>query len=168
MVKWVVLAILLLPLVEIGVFVMVAAWIGLASALGLTIATSLAGFLILSRGGRRGLARVRATVAEGGPGRTEALTGGALTVLAGVLLLVPGFLTDLVGLLLLVPPLRRRFAALVRRAVHVHSGRKDEVIDLSPAEWRQVPNPDLEHRPDRDGAQGRPRPRNRDERDKGR
>ena len=37
----------------------------------------------------------------------QANTGGFLTVLAGLLLVLPGFLTDLIGAVLLIRPVRR-------------------------------------------------------------
>ncbi|HEY0212692.1 MAG TPA: FxsA family protein, partial [Paenirhodobacter sp.] len=44
---------------------------------------------------------------------TTPLANGAMTVMAGMLLILPGFFTDACGLLLLLPPVR----ALLRRAV---------------------------------------------------
>jgi UPF0716 protein FxsA len=54
----------------------------------------------------RGLARLRDTLGAGrppGPG----LLDGALALLAGPLLIVPGFVTDALAVLLLVPVVRR-------------------------------------------------------------
>ena len=153
MVKWVVLAILLLPLAEIGVFILVAALLGWLWAFTLLLATTLAGVLALRWAGRGRLARFRVAVADGDVTAFEASTGGFLTVLAGLLLLLPGFITDLIGALLLIGPVQRRCAAAFRRAVVGGGNRRDHVVDLTPGEWTQVPDRELDQRrgPDRPG-----------------
>jgi UPF0716 protein FxsA len=146
MVKWIIVAILLLPVAEIATFILVATLIGLGWALALMLATTLAGVLVMRRAGRGRLAQFRVAVADSDVTGIEANTGGFLTVLAGVLLFLPGFITDLVGALLLIGPLRRWCGGRFRRVVHARSGRRDAVVDLAPGEWRQVPDPELENK----------------------
>jgi UPF0716 protein FxsA len=107
MVKWIIIAILLLPLAEIAVFALVAALLGVGVALMLMLATTLVGFVMLRRAGRGGMARFRVAVADGDIAGFQANTGGFLTMLAGLLLFLPGFLTDLAGAVLLMGPVRR-------------------------------------------------------------
>ena len=59
MVKWIIIAILLLPLAEIAVFVLVAVFAGFVWALFLTLLTTLAGFAVLRHAGRGKIARFR-------------------------------------------------------------------------------------------------------------
>ena len=59
MVKWIILAILLLPLAEIAAFILVAVMAGLGWALILMLATTLTGFLVLRWAGRGRIARFR-------------------------------------------------------------------------------------------------------------
>ena len=139
MVKWIILALVLLPVVEIGAFVLVATQIGLAWALGLMLLTTLAGVLVLRRTGRAGLARLR--VVDGVVDRVEA--DGVLTGLGGLLLLLPGFVTDVVGALLLLGPVRRWCAAAVLRSVRARTQRRD-AVDLAPGEWQRLSEPGLE------------------------
>ena len=148
MVKWIIIAILSLPVLEICVFVLVAALIGLLWAFMLMLATTLAGFLVLRQAGRGRLARFRVAVADSNVTGFEASTGGFLTVLGGLLLFLPGFVTDLIGAVLLIPPVRRWCGAAFRRALHRRSGGngRKEVIDLAPGEWTQVRDPELEHK----------------------
>ena len=142
MVKWIIATVLLVPVAEIATFVLIALHIGFAWAVALTLATTIAGFLVLRRAGRGRLARFRATVAESDIAGFEANTAGFLTVLAGILLFLPGFLTDLAGALLLVGPVRRRCAVAFRRTVmgSSHSGGRGSVVDLAPDEWKQEPD----------------------------
>src|SRR5262249_44451920 len=114
MVKWIIIAILLLPAAEIAAFVLVAALIGWAGALLLMLATTRAGMLVLRHSGRTGISRFRVAVADGEITATEMNSAGFLTVPAGLLLVLPGFLTDLVGAALLIAPVRRWLGRLFR------------------------------------------------------
>jgi UPF0716 protein FxsA len=161
MVKRILFAILLLPVAETAAFVLVAALIGVTGALLLMLATTLAGILVLRQAGRGGIARFRVAVADAQITATEMNGAGFLTVLAGLLLVLPGFLTDLVGAALLIAPVRRWFGRMFRTRFEswlstgvARRNRKDtSVVDLAPDEWEQVPEREL---PDRSQ---RPRPR---------
>ena len=99
------LLILVLPLLEIAGFVIVGKQIGALATVGLVIASTIAGALLLRTQGLGVMRRVRAEMDAGqDPGRQ--LAHGAMLFLAAVLLVVPGFLTDIVALLLLLPPVR--------------------------------------------------------------
>lgn len=122
----VILLLVLWPLVEIAVFLQVAAWIGVLNTLALMLAISLCGAWLVKRQGIGTLARMRSELDDGRI-PTGPMTDGGLLAAAGFLLLVPGFVTDIFGLALLVPPVRggvrrwlgRRFTvrtARVRRA----------------------------------------------------
>ncbi len=152
MVKWIIAAILLLPVAEIATFVVVALLIGFGWAFILMLATTIAGFLVLRRAGRGRLASFRDTVTSNDAAGIEANTGSFLNVLAGLLLFLPGFLTDLAGALLLLPPLRRACASTVRRVL-MGSGHSPgrSVVDLAPDEWKQVPDRDAAREPDKPG-----------------
>lgn len=141
MAKWLLLALVTLPLMELAVFIAVAAVIGFAGALGLLLATSLTGGLVLRYAGGRHIARARVALSEGSFTSLQADSSGVLLLLAGILLLIPGFITDLLGLLLLVSPLRQGLAALFGRG-QTQPGA-DGVVDLPPEQWHRVPGPVL-------------------------
>ncbi len=105
--KWLLLALLALPLAELAAFIAVASAIGFLAALGLLLATSFAGALVLQHAGGSHIARVRTAWDNGSFTTLQADSGGALVLLAGILLLIPGFITDAIGLLLLLSPLRQ-------------------------------------------------------------
>jgi UPF0716 protein FxsA len=149
--KWLLLAFLALPLAELAVFVAVAATIGFAMALGLVLVGSLAGGLVLRHAGGNHIARVRVALDQGSFTSLQADSAGAVTLLAGILLLIPGFITDLLGLLLLVVPLRR--AVFGRFQDGAPPRRTDGVVDLEPEQWQRVPDPAL---PDRRGDERKP------------
>jgi UPF0716 protein FxsA len=138
--KWLLSGLLALPLLELVAFIVVAALIGFGWALGLILASSVAGFLILRHAGGNHIQRVRVAVGNGNFAalRTDSAVGPIL--LAGILLLIPGFITDLLALLLLVPPLRRLATGLDAFSA---PRDRDDVVDLAPEQWHQVPDPSL-------------------------
>ncbi|WP_186387828.1 FxsA family protein [Stappia sp. TSB10P1A] len=132
-----------LPLIEILVFVEVGSEIGAVPTVLLTIATAVAGSLMLRLQGLSLLRRVRAEMERGEvPG--EDILQGSLIVVASVLLLIPGFVTDALGLLLFVPPLRAAIArVMVRNAkvtvVRAGARRRGEgVVDLDRDDWADI------------------------------
>jgi len=150
MVKRIIIAVLLLPAAEIAAFVLVAAFVGVAAALLLMLATTLAGILVLRHSGRGRIAHFRVAVSDAEMTATEVNSAGFLTVLAGLLLVLPGFLTDLVGIAILIAPLRRWCGRMARNWLQgwvEGQKRKDpSVIDLTPDEWQQVPQRKLPRR----------------------
>jgi UPF0716 protein FxsA len=146
--KYLLLAILALPVMELAAFVAVAAEIGVLWALVLVAATSFAGLAILRHAGGNHIARMRVALDGGGFTALQADDTGSLTLLAGILLLIPGFITDTLGLFLLIAPLGRGVSAALRSGP---PPRSDGVVDLEPDQWQRVPDPEL---PDRRDAQG--------------
>ena len=146
MVKRVIIAILLLPAAEIAAFVLVATLIGVTGALLLMLTTTLAGILVLRQAGRGRIARFRVAVSQAEMTGFEANRVGVLTVLAGLLLILPGFLTDLVGIALLIGPVRRWCGRIVRTWIGRRNRGDRSVVDLAPGEWKQVPERELEDR----------------------
>jgi UPF0716 protein FxsA len=142
--KWALLTLLALPVLELAVFIAVAAVVGFGWALGLVLAGSAAGLLILRHGGRGHIARMRVALGEGRFTSLQADGSGGLVLIAGILLLIPGFITDIAALCLLIPPLRHAMRLLFGRAVT--PARNDGVVDLAPEQWHQVPDPSM---PDR-------------------
>ena len=144
MAKPIIAAILLLPLAEIVAFVTVAALVGVGTAFLLMLATSLLGCLVLRRAGHSGLAHLRAAV--DGIEMNESARHGPehlLTIVAGLLLVVPGFLTDVVGATLLIRPVRRLCGRAVWRWLHRRQPGDPSTVDLTPGEWTQVPDREI-------------------------
>lgn len=99
------LSILLIPLVEIAIFIKVGQAVGVLNTLLLLIAAGIGGALLLRLQGWATLIRLRQRLATGEAPVRE-LFDAACLALAGVLLILPGFLSDLLALLLLIPPVR--------------------------------------------------------------
>ncbi|MHB8656672.1 MAG: FxsA family protein [Solirubrobacteraceae bacterium] len=90
------------PLVELFVAIKVAEAIGVLLTILLLIAGWPIGMWALRSRGRAAWRRLGQAVAQGRPPARDVLDG-ALVLLGGVLLLVPGFITDLLGVGLLLP-----------------------------------------------------------------
>ncbi|HZQ13026.1 MAG TPA: FxsA family protein [Pseudolabrys sp.] len=142
-----ILAVLLLPVMELAAFIAVAAQIGFLPALALIAMGSVSGVLILRHAGGGHIARVKVALGNGSFTTLQADSSGVLVLLAGILLAIPGFITDVLGLLLLVAPLRRAIGAAL--GGQSDGPRADGVVDLPPEQWRRVPDREL---PDRRGA----------------
>ncbi|MCC6007919.1 MAG: FxsA family protein [Rhodobacteraceae bacterium] len=101
------LAFIIVPLIEIALFVQVGGAIGLWPTLAIVLLTALVGSTLIRAQGAEAIARVQAALSRGDdPSRV--LVHGALILFAGALLLTPGFFTDVVGLALLLPVVRER------------------------------------------------------------
>ncbi len=104
----------LLPLLELFVLARIGSHVGfLPTLLGVIVVGAL-GAALARREGFRVLREWQEALAQG---RTpsEGVVGGALLLVAGLLLVTPGVISDVLGLLLLVPPIRASVAAIVRR-----------------------------------------------------
>jgi len=103
------------PLAELYFLIQVGAQIGALPTIGLSVFTALLGGALVRLQGFSVLMRVREATERHQLPALEMLDG-ALLLVAGLVLLLPGFFTDALGFLLLVPPLRR---LLISRFVRV-------------------------------------------------
>ena len=96
---------LLIPIMEIGVFIVVGGEIGVLWTIGLVFFTAVLGTILLRIEGFRTFEKIRAKMNSGEiPG--QELVSGAMILVAGVLLLTPGFVTDAIGFGLFIPFIR--------------------------------------------------------------
>jgi len=106
-------AFLVWPLVEIALFVVIGGRIGLWPTLIWVVLSALLGIMVMRLAAARQAMALRDGLrAVRDPAGLAA--AGILSMLAGVLLILPGFLTDAIGLVLLLPPVQglvARYAA---------------------------------------------------------
>jgi UPF0716 protein FxsA len=138
----------LLPALEIAAFVAVGRVIGVLATLGLVFLTSLAGITLLRIQGLGVLERLRKAM-QAGESPAKPLVHGAMIVVAGMLLVIPGFITDAIGFLLFIPAVRDLAWSLAGGHV-VRSGtthrrpaerRDGKTIDLDADDYSSNPNP---------------------------
>ncbi len=129
MVLLIVLALLVVvPLVEVTVFVQVASAIGGWNAFALLILFSVVGAWLVRHEGFIVLRRLRDQVDRGHLPGDELIEGGLLLV-AGVLMLTPGFVTDAFGILLIFPPTRALARIALKRRLHTRA----QVFGIGPS-----------------------------------
>ena len=146
---------IVMPLIEIAVFVIVGGQIGALATVGLVITTTILGAILLRIQGFGILNRLRETMEQGGrPGRE--LVHGFMVMIAGVLLILPGFVTDAIGLVLFIPAVRDfAWRFLASRIVVVNSAGpqgyrrpgNDRTIDLDADEYaEEAPEKDTQRK----------------------
>jgi UPF0716 protein FxsA len=113
------LALIVVPVVELLVFIEVGQAIGWVLALVLLIGTSVLGVQLMRVQGRSAIQRVSLAVSEHRP-PAEAAIDGALGFLGAALLALPGFVSDALGALLLLRPTR---SFIRRRVLRRYSAR---------------------------------------------
>ena len=112
------LAFLMVPLVEIALFVQVGGMIGLWPTLAIVVLTAILGTSLVRSQGRLAMGQLRSsfqTLSD----PAEPLAHGAMILFAGALLLTPGFFTDAVGFTLLMPPVRLAVFRYISKRVTV-------------------------------------------------
>lgn len=112
------MTVLLLLFLEIASLLIVGSWVGVGWTLLLLLGGFMLGLALVGRGGREAMSAVN-QAARSRQVTDDAVTGGFLTVVAGVLLMIPGFVSDLAALALLLPPVR----SLVRRRMQAWAQR---------------------------------------------
>jgi len=109
-----VLALMALPLVEIGLIVLVAGQIGVAWTIVALGALSLTGVLVVRRAGRGAYLDAQQALRTGVPPRAD-LVDTLMLLAGGALLILPGFLTGILGALLALPVTRPLLRGAVNR-----------------------------------------------------
>lgn len=123
---WLFIAFLMVPLIEIALFIQVGGLIGLWPTLLIVILTAVAGTYLVRSQGARALGDLQNSFHRAS-NPTEPLAHGAMILFSGALLLTPGFFTDAMGFALLVPSVRQavmRYASS-RIKVQTHGFERD-------------------------------------------
>jgi UPF0716 protein FxsA len=110
---------IVIPLIEIVLFIQIGGEIGILTTLLLTFITALIGSFLVRSQGLRTLLSARGALEKGGMPLQQIFDGICIAV-AGALLITPGFLTDFIGFALLVPRLRHLLQA--KTAHHFKGG----------------------------------------------
>ena len=104
----VILLILLLPIVEIYLFIKIGSQIGAFNTISLIFLTAIIGMYYAKYEGLNTLkSAIKQTVQNEIP--IYEIVSGAALAFAAILMIIPGFLTDIVGLLIILPWTRKFF-----------------------------------------------------------
>ncbi len=138
--KLALVALLLLPIIEIAVIVAVGEAIGGWPTFLLIVATSLLGAWLIRREGAKAWRALDQAVRSGRM-PTREIADGIVVLVGGGLLLVPGFVTDVVGLVLVLPfvrPVARNLlAAVISRRLVTQTMTYTNLTVTEAPEWEQ-------------------------------
>ena len=90
------IAFVVVPIVEITLFLKVGSLIGIPATIALILLTAIAGTILVRSQGLQVLSKIQHSV-QRGEAPVDALVQGACVLAAGLLLLTPGFATDALG-----------------------------------------------------------------------
>ncbi len=110
------IALIVVPIAEIGLFIEVGGLLGFWPTMSIIILTALAGTALLRLQGLAVLRKAQASLEEN-RFPIDVVFDGLCLLVAGALLLTPGFFTDTVGLLLFVPPVRAAIGKALARVL---------------------------------------------------
>ena len=107
-----ILLIILVPIIEIYLFIKIGSQIGAISTILLIISTAIIGVYYAKY---EGLNTLRSGFVQLSKNKTPAyeVISGAAIAIAALLLIIPGFATDILGLLIIFPPTRRIFLSKI-------------------------------------------------------
>ena len=121
MFKWLALAIIVVPALEIWVLLKIGSRIGGWATLGLMVLTGVLGAWLAKREARKVWMYARFQLARGEL-PTQSILDGICLFAGGLMLLTPGVLTDAAGFLLVLPPsravVRTRLQDWFRKKLH--------------------------------------------------
>ena len=135
---------LIIPLIEISLFVTVGDSLGIGVTLLLCVITALIGSIYVQQQGKAALESAKKAMDNSQFPIEEAFDGVCLAI-AGITLITPGFFTDAVGFLLLIPIFRRLMRKILAKKLNfefyrsVYSGgqhpngpqaQNDDIIDV--------------------------------------
>ncbi|ANU35203.1 FxsA family protein [Vibrio scophthalmi] len=111
---------ILVPIIEIGLFIQVGGFLGLWPTIALVLITAFVGASLVRSQGLQTLMNVQNRLQQGELPAQQIFEGVMLAV-AGVLLLTPGFMTDALGMLILLPAPRAAIAKYLMSKMVVKS-----------------------------------------------
>ncbi|WP_404453521.1 FxsA family protein [Virgibacillus necropolis] len=111
--RWLILALLIIPAMEIGVFIWAGGIIGPWWIVFLIMLTGIVGIMIAKKQGAETWNRAQLSMNNGHVPAEEIIDGICIFV-GAVFLFTPGFITDTVGFLLVLPGTRNPFKHLIR------------------------------------------------------
>ncbi|SDB94584.1 UPF0716 protein FxsA [Pelagirhabdus alkalitolerans] len=120
MFKWIFLLLIIMPALEIGVFIWAGGRIGAWSVIGFIVLTGFVGATLAKQQGVQTLRKAQSDMQYQQLPK-EAIFDGICILIGGIVLLTPGFITDAIGFLLLIPftrtPLKNALKTLIQQMI---------------------------------------------------
>ena len=100
---------IIIPILEITIFITVGSNIGVLNTITIILITALVGIFLVRRRGLSLLFNARQNMSEGMM-PTEEIKGGIFLLISGLLLITPGFFTDCIGFAVFVGEYKKCFS----------------------------------------------------------
>ena len=133
-----ILSIILVPVVEIYLFIKIGAKIGAFNTILLVFITAFTGIFYARYEGINTLRSGFMQLVKNELPVYEIISGAAITI-AAVLLIIPGFATDIIGFLLIFPFTRNLILKMLSSKIQVKKSKNEKFID---GEYEDLKNED--------------------------
>ena len=110
---WLILVFIVIPAIEIGIFLWVGGEIGFLSVVLLIILTGIIGIALVRKEGMETWRKAQFAMYNNEPPGEE-IVDGICIIASGILMVTPGFFTDLLGFLLVIPFTRKPFKYFIK------------------------------------------------------
>ena len=134
----VLLLIILIPVVEIFLFIKVGSQIGAITTILLIFVTAIVGVYYAKYEGLNTLKSGFAQLSRNEPPAYEMISGAAIAF-AALLLIIPGFATDIFGFLIILPISRKFILKIFFKKIKTTKSKKNNFID---GEFEDIENDD--------------------------
>ena len=124
----VVLSIILVPIVEIYLFIKIGAKIGAFNTILLIFITAIAGIIYARYEGLNTLRSAYSQLIKQETPAYEIISGAAIAF-AALLLIIPGFATDIIGFLIILPVTRKLILGKISTKIKKRKSDKNNFID---------------------------------------
>ena len=124
----VLLAVILIPIVEIYLFIKIGSQIGAFSTIFLVFFTAVVGVYYARYEGINTLRSGMMQIIKNQIPASELISGAAIAF-AAVLLIIPGFATDLIGFLLIIPTTRKLILGKFKKKFENKETKKSDFIE---------------------------------------
>ncbi len=99
------LAFIIIPIIEISIFITIGSYIGILNTVAIILTTALVGIYLVRRQGIKLLFDAQQHVSRGVM-PAEEIKGGIFLLISGLLLITPGFFTDCIGFSVFLKPVQ--------------------------------------------------------------
>ena len=122
------ISIILIPVVEIYLFIKIGAQIGAITTILLIFLTAVLGVYYAKYEGLNTLKAGFSQVSKNETPAYEVISGAAIAI-AAILLIIPGFATDILGFLLIFPITRKFIFSKFSKRINIKKNKKNNFID---------------------------------------
>jgi len=124
----IIISIILIPVIEIYLFIKIGAQIGAITTILLIFLTAILGIYYAKYEGLNTLKAGFSQLSKNETPAYEVISGAAIAI-AAILLIIPGFATDIIGFLLIFPINRKFIFSKFSKRINIKKNKKNNFID---------------------------------------